>query len=91
MASFFGVALGEGKDDGDGEERAFETHFAGVGEGTSPVTIFFTADKNGFDAPAVGAAVELPGGFGCWDQIECPVASKIAPMKRSRFIVALRG
>jgi hypothetical protein len=55
MASFFGVALGEGETDGEGEERAFETHVAGVGEGTSPVIIFFAVDKNGFAAADAGA------------------------------------
>jgi hypothetical protein len=71
-ASFFAVALGEGEEgreaDGDGEDGVFVfvIHFAGVGEGTSPVTIFFTADKKGFDPePAVGGAVELGEGFGC--------------------------
>ena len=85
-ASFFALELGEAEGerdaDGDGEE------------GASPVTIFFTVDKNGFPpAPAVGAAVELDeaAGFGCCDQIEFPAASNIAPKRRSRFIVTLRG
>jgi hypothetical protein len=97
MASFFALALGEAEGerdaDGDGEDRAFETHFGGVGEGTSPVTIFFTVDKNGFaPEPAVGAAVELgdAAGLGC-AQSQLSVASNIVPARRSRFILSLGG
>jgi hypothetical protein len=95
MASFFGLALGEGDRaaDGDGEDRAFDTQFAGVGEGTSPVTIFFAVDKNGFPSePAAGAAVVRGDGAGVgWAQSKLSVASNIAPKRRSRFMLTLRG